>query len=120
MMGIWPAILVTGATFALSQFLVSNYIGPELVDVIAAIALIVALVAFLKVWQPKTIWTSTSLTGRVDNSRDDIVPLEATGVAASMSEGATRGKAQSVARTHHSRLDAVGNPHRVRLGSAAG
>lgn len=48
-MGIWPAILVTGATFALSQFLVSNYIGPELVDVIAAIALMVALVAFLKV-----------------------------------------------------------------------
>ena len=63
-MGIWPAILVTGATFALSQFLVSNYIGPELVDVIAAIALIVALVAFLKVWQSKTIWTSASLTGR--------------------------------------------------------
>ena len=107
MMDIWPAILVTGATFALSQFLVSNYIGPELVDVIAAIVSMVALVAFLKVWQPKTIWTSASLHGRVDNSRDDIVPLEATGVAASMSEGATRGKAQSVAHTHHSRADII-------------
>ena len=53
MMEIWPAILVTGATFALSQFLVSNYIGPELVDVIAAIVSMVSLVAFLKVWQPK-------------------------------------------------------------------
>ena len=107
MMDIWPAILVTGATFALSQFLVSNYIGPELVDVIAAIVSMVALVAFLKVWQPKTIWTSASLHGRVDNSRDDIVPLEATGVAASMSDGATRGKAQSVAHTHHSRADII-------------
>ena len=106
-MDIWPAILVTGATFALSQFLVSNYIGPELVDVIAAIVSMVALVAFLKVWQPKTIWTSASLHGRVDNSRDDIVPLEATGVAASMSEGAMRGKAQSVAHTHHSRADII-------------
>ena len=107
MMDIWPAILVTGATFALSQFLVSNYIGPELVDVIAAIVSMVALVAFLKVWQPKTIWTSASLHGRVDNSRDDLVPLEVTGVAASMSEGATRGKAQSVAHTHHSRADII-------------
>ena len=107
MMDIWPAILLTGATFALSQFLVSNYIGPELVDVIAAIVSMVALVAFLKVWQPKTIWTSASLHGRVDNSRDDIVPLEATGVAASMSDGATRGKAQSVAHTHHSRADII-------------
>ena len=55
MVEIWPAILVTGATFALSQFLVSNYIGPELVDVIAAIVSMVSLVAFLKVWQPKKI-----------------------------------------------------------------
>ena len=107
MMEIWPAILVTGASFALAQFLVSNYIGPELVDVIAAIVSMVALVLFLKVWQPRKIWTSASLNGRVDNSRDDIVPLEATGVAASLSDGASRGKAQSVARTQHSRADII-------------
>ncbi len=104
---IWPAILVTGASFALSQFLVSNYIGPELVDVIAAIVSMVALVAFLKVWQPKKIWTSASLNGRVDNSRDDIVPLEATGTAASLSNGASRGKAQPVVRAQHSRADII-------------
>jgi lactate permease len=107
MMEIWPAILVTGATFALAQFLVSNYIGPELVDVIAAIVSMASLVAFLKVWQPKKIWTSASLQGRVDNSRDDIVPLQATGVAASLSDGATRGTPQSVARTQHSRADII-------------
>ena len=63
MMEIWPAILVTGASFAVSQFLVSNYIGPELVDVIAAVVSMVTLISFLKVWQPKKIWTSASLKG---------------------------------------------------------
>ena len=63
MLEIWPAILVTGLSFAIPQFLVSNYIGPELVDVIAAICSMVALVLFLRVWQPKTLWTSVSLKG---------------------------------------------------------
>jgi len=107
MMEVWPAILVTGATFALSQFLVSNYIGPELVDVIAAIVSMVSLVVFLKMWQPKKIWTSASLQGRVDNSMNDIAPEQATGVAASLSDGATRGKAQAAARTQHSRADII-------------
>jgi len=60
---IWPAILVTGLSFAIPQYLVSNFIGPELVDIIAAISSMVALVAFLKVWQPKKVWTSPSLKG---------------------------------------------------------
>src|SRR5437764_2755321 len=61
MLQIWPAILVSGLSFAIPQFLVSNYIGPELVDVIAAISSMVCLILFLRVWKPKTIWTSTSL-----------------------------------------------------------
>ncbi|MEO7710979.1 MAG: L-lactate permease [Caldimonas sp.] len=64
MMEIWPAILVSGLSFAIPQFLVSNYIGPELVDVIAAISSMVCLILFLQVWKPKTIWTSTSLGQR--------------------------------------------------------
>ena len=60
---IWPAILVTGASFAVTQFLVSNYIGPELVDVIAALVSMASLVSFLRVWSPSTIWTSVSLKG---------------------------------------------------------
>ncbi len=60
---IWPAILVTGLSFAIPQYLVSNFIGPELVDIIAALVSMVSLVAFLKVWQPKKIWTSPSLKG---------------------------------------------------------
>ena len=60
---IWPAILVTGLSFAIPQYLVSNFIGPELVDIIAALVSMVCLVGFLKVWQPKKIWTSPSLKG---------------------------------------------------------
>ena len=58
---VWPAIFVTGISFALSQFYVSNYIGPELVDVISALVSMTALVLFLKLWSPKTIWKSTTL-----------------------------------------------------------
>ncbi|HBK43150.1 MULTISPECIES: L-lactate permease [unclassified Polynucleobacter] len=74
MMQIWPAILVTGATFAIAQFLVSNYIGPELVDVIAAIVSMASLVMFLKVWKPKEIWRSTSLKGRETDGGVSITP----------------------------------------------
>jgi len=61
---IWPAILVTGLSFAIPQYLVSNFIGPELVDIIAAIVSMVSLVLFLRVWQPKKLWTSPSMRGR--------------------------------------------------------
>ncbi|WP_429951586.1 L-lactate permease [Comamonas sediminis] len=64
MMEIWPAILVTGLSFAIPQYLVSNFMGPELVDIIAAIVSMVSLIAFLRVWQPKKIWTSPALRGK--------------------------------------------------------
>ncbi|WP_367067413.1 L-lactate permease [Oryzisolibacter sp. LB2S] len=52
----WPAVLVGGGSFALMQFLTANYIGPELPDITSAIVSLVALTAFLKVWQPKRIF----------------------------------------------------------------
>jgi lactate permease len=64
MWDIWPAVLVTGLSFAIPQYLVSNFIGPELVDIIAALVSMAALILFLRVWQPKTVWTSASLKGR--------------------------------------------------------
>jgi lactate permease len=63
MLEIWPAILVAGVSFAVPQFLVSNYHGPWLVDVIAAISSMGALTLFLQVWRPKTVWLSTSRVG---------------------------------------------------------
>lgn len=56
MIEIWPAILVAGVAFAVPQFLVSNFHGPWLVDVVAAFVSIGALATFLKFWQPKKIW----------------------------------------------------------------
>ena len=53
---VWPACLVSGLTFAIAQFVVSNYHGPWLVDIIGALVSILSLVALLRVWQPKTIW----------------------------------------------------------------
>jgi lactate permease len=53
---IWPAVAVAGVTFAVPQFLVSNFHGPWLTDIIAAIVSMICLVLFLKIWQPKTIW----------------------------------------------------------------
>ncbi|MGI6245769.1 MAG: L-lactate permease [Pseudochelatococcus sp.] len=52
----WPAVLVGGGSFAVAQFVTSNYIGPELPDITSAIASLVALTLFLKVWQPKHIF----------------------------------------------------------------
>ncbi|MET3352622.1 L-lactate permease [Xanthobacter autotrophicus] len=53
MMEVWPALLVAGVSFAVPQFLVSNFHGPWLVDVVAAISSMAALALFLRVWQPK-------------------------------------------------------------------
>jgi lactate permease len=56
MIEIWPAILVAGVCFAVPQFLVSNFHGPWLVDVVAAIVSIASLSLFLRFWQPRNIW----------------------------------------------------------------
>src|SRR5882724_4992482 len=56
MLEIWPAILVAGVCFAIPQFLVSNFHGPWLVDVLAAVISMGALALFLRFWQPKRIW----------------------------------------------------------------
>jgi lactate permease len=55
-LGVWPALLVCGGSFALVQFLTANYHGPWLVDVIAGVASLVCLALFLKFWKPRTVW----------------------------------------------------------------
>ncbi|WP_342619152.1 L-lactate permease [Rhodoferax sp. GW822-FHT02A01] len=70
MLEIWPAILVTGLSFAIPQYLVSNFIGPELVDIIAALVSMTSLILFLRVWQPRKIWRSPSLKGHENDGGD--------------------------------------------------
>jgi lactate permease len=66
---ILPAVLVTGISFAIVQFLVSNFVGPELTDIIAALVSMACLAALLRFWRPREIWqfeheTSTATTSR--------------------------------------------------------
>lgn len=68
MVEVWPALLVAGASFALPQYLVSNFHGPWLVDIVAAIVSMLALAAFLRVWHPKTPMTEAPR----DWSSDDV------------------------------------------------
>jgi lactate permease len=56
MMEIWPACLVAGIFFAVPQYIVSNHVGPALVDIIASAVSIGATYVLLKFWQPKKNW----------------------------------------------------------------
>ncbi len=51
-----PAILVSGVSFALLQWAISNFLGPALPDVVAGVGSILCLSVFLKFWKPKKIW----------------------------------------------------------------
>ncbi|MGE9805516.1 L-lactate permease, partial [Escherichia coli] len=52
----WPAVLVAGGSFAIAQFLSSNFLGPELPDIISSLVSLVCLTLFLKRWQPVHIF----------------------------------------------------------------
>ena len=56
MLQVWPACLVSGLSFAIVQFLVSNYHGPWVVDIAGAVVSIFSLVLLLKVWKPASTW----------------------------------------------------------------
>jgi lactate permease len=58
MAAIWPAILVAGVTFALPQYLISNFHGPWLVDVGGSLMSMLCLTLFLRVWKPVKVWTN--------------------------------------------------------------
>jgi len=55
-MEVWPAILVSGLTFAVFQWFTANYLGPMLPDVLAGIASIISVLLLLRVWRPRSVW----------------------------------------------------------------
>src|SRR6266481_9980400 len=69
MVEVLPAVLTAGIVFAVVQFLVSNFIGPELTDVLAALVSMAAVALLLRVWRPRTLW----------GFADDRMPAEPTG-----------------------------------------
>jgi len=68
MKDVWPAILVTGVSFAIPQFVISNYINPWIVDIGASLISMGCLILFLKVWQPKQLWLSPALRGNDESA----------------------------------------------------
>jgi lactate permease len=75
MKDVWPAILVTGVSFAVPQFVISNYINPWIVDIGASLISMGCLILFLKVWQPKELWLSPALRGN-DESASTMQPVK--------------------------------------------
>src|SRR5262245_48041221 len=57
MFEVWPAVLTAGGSFAVGQFIVSNFVGPELTDALSALTSLTAVALLLRVWQPAAIYT---------------------------------------------------------------
>lgn len=74
MKDVWPAILVTGLSFAIPQFVISNYINPWIVDIGASLISMGCLILFLKVWQPKQLWLSPALRGNDESAATMTAP----------------------------------------------
>jgi L-lactate permease len=75
---IWPALLVCGGTFAGVQFLVSNYIGAQLTDILSSLSCMGALIALLRFWKPKVIRSAhqsqnhTNLASGITRTEDSL------------------------------------------------
>src|SRR3954465_2130710 len=74
MKDVWPAILVTGVSFAIPQFVISNYINPWIVDIGASLISMGCLILFLKVWQPRELWLSPALRGHDESAATMTTP----------------------------------------------
>jgi len=76
MLEVWPAVLVAGVSFAVPQFLVSNFHGPWLVDIVASVVSMTMLASFLRVWRPARTWAGAGTAGAVmaDALASDQVP----------------------------------------------
>src|SRR3954451_11261147 len=61
---VWPAALIGGVSFALGQFICSNYLSVELTDIVAALLSVAAMVGFLRVWQPGQPLVAEKTSGR--------------------------------------------------------
>lgn len=57
MVEVWPAVLVAGASFAIGQFTVSNFVGPELTDALSALVSLMSVALLLRVWSPAQEFT---------------------------------------------------------------
>jgi lactate permease len=71
---IWPPILVAGLSFAIPQYLISNFHGPWLVDIVAAMVSMASLALFLRVWRPAVPMTSMPKALQADSASAEALP----------------------------------------------
>ena len=62
---VWPACLVAGVSFGVTQYYVSQHFGPTLVDISASLVSIASLLMLLRVWRPRTVWRFPGETARI-------------------------------------------------------
>ena len=66
MLEVWPAVVVVGAAFASVQFLMSNFVGPQLADIMSSLCALGALLLLLRFWRPAKLW---------DRELEPVVPV---------------------------------------------
>jgi lactate permease len=69
--GVLPAVLATGLSFAAVQFAASNFLGPELTDILASLASLGALALLLRVWKPREVWRGDGQASSAKEERRD-------------------------------------------------
>src|SRR5690348_10720809 len=102
---ILPAVLVTGVSFAIVQFLVSNFIGPQLTDIIAALVSMGCLALLLRFWRPAEVW-------RFAHEPDAVVAPFA-GQPRRVAGGASDLPADAVVARSASPVDVIDSPGRI-------
>ncbi len=71
MLEVWPAVLVAGLTFAIGQFAISNFVGAELTDTLAALISLASVALLLKVWRPAVTYTGSATIAAATASKAD-------------------------------------------------
>jgi lactate permease len=104
--GVWPAVLVSGGSFAIVQFLWSNFVGPELVDIIGGLVSLGCLAIFCTWWRPQETWEFPAQRDERDAAPGSI-GRESAAAAAAGAPASSRSPVASVASTVTARPNVV-------------
>ncbi|HEY3129111.1 MAG TPA: lactate permease LctP family transporter [Acidobacteriota bacterium] len=101
--GVWPLVLVSGGSFAIVQFLWSNYVGPELVDIAGGLISLGLTALFAARWKPKDKWDfsqqASGPAGQQVSQSEDQPLKESAGQKVTQSAG--RQVSRSADNQHH-------------------
>jgi L-lactate transport len=75
MLEVWPAVVVVGGVFASVQFLMSNFVGPQLTDIMSSLCALSGLLLLLRFWRPAAVW---------DRELEPVLPAAVSATAGTM------------------------------------